>query len=102
MLVRLPAAVPPSGNATHFKVACPICRGKRCVEITWKPERRDYVLRCWQCPDGLTGPWLGQFAREVGSDTYTLKLDPFGAAGLVIAESSSGGPWTTTRTRGSS
>src|SRR6476646_2141954 len=94
MLTNLPAAVPPKGQGTHFKARCPACLGTSPLQVTWKPEQQRYLLCSWQCPEGHSGSWLATLARVTGSDTYTLTHDPFGAAGLVIAETSSGSSGT--------
>lgn len=82
--------VPPESPVAYQKAACPVCGGSGCLQVTWKVEQGRYLLRCWNCPSGSSGPWLGELARALDTNTDALLRDPFGA-GLIAAVRSGGG-----------
>jgi hypothetical protein len=85
--VRLAAAVEPGRPVGYQRAECPICDGSASLQVTW--EGRRYLLRCWNCPHGSSGPWLSELARALDSNTDRLLRDPWGA-GLIAAGSGSG------------
>jgi hypothetical protein len=89
----LPEAVPPKVLVGYQRAECPICGGSASIQVTWREQQGRYLLRCWSCRHGPTGPWLGDLARALDTNTDLLIRNPWDA-GLIAARSNGAGRGT--------
>ena len=90
MTLELTPAMPPASPVAYQKAGCPVCGGSGCLQVTWREANGRYLLRCWNCPGGASGRWLGELARTLDTNTDRLLRDPFGS-GLIVAKGTGGG-----------